>query len=127
MRFENNFVIIFYTDWRYMLMLLNLFNTVFTQASTFNGRFGHHHFGYGGGIFMMILWVVIIIGAIWLIKEVVSDKNDDRRYYQEQDERYRRDSYKDKEPPEEIARKRLAKGEITREEYEEIIETLKKK
>ena len=107
--------------------MLNLFNTVLAQSGLFNGRFGHHHFGYGGGIFMMILWIVIIIGAIWLIKEVLSDKNDDRRYYREQDDRYRRSSHTDKESPEEIAQQRLAKGEITREEYEEILETLKKK
>ena len=107
-------------------MLFNLFNIALAQRGIFNGRYGHHHFGFGGGILMMIFWVVIIIGVIWLIKEVLTDKRDDRHYYQEQDHKYRRNSNPDNERPEEIARKRLAKGEITREEYEEIIETLRK-
>ncbi len=107
-------------------MLFNLFNIALAQRGIFNGRYGHHHFGFGGGILMMIFWIVIIIGVIWLIKEVFTDKRNDRHYYREQDNRYRQDSNPDNERPEEIARKRLAKGEITRDEYEEIIETLKK-
>ncbi|MGM0414204.1 MAG: SHOCT domain-containing protein [Bacillota bacterium] len=106
-------------------MLLNLFNPVFAQAGMFNGRFGRHYFGFGGGILMVVLWIIIIVGAIWLIKENISSKNNNSQYSQHDADRYRNETPKDEEKPEEIARKRLAKGEITREEYEEIIKTLK--
>lgn len=74
---------------------------------------------------MIVLWILIIVGAIWLIKEVLSNKKHDRHDYQEQTDRYEQNSHNDKESPEEIARKRLAKGEINQEEYEKIIATLK--
>jgi len=78
---------------------------------------------------MIVLWILIIIGAVWLIKEVLSNKNNSGHYSRQNDDRTRNNSannsFNDQEKPEEIARKRLAKGEISKEEYEEIIETLK--
>ncbi|MFW5790652.1 MAG: SHOCT domain-containing protein [Halanaerobiaceae bacterium] len=106
-------------------MLLNLFNTVLAQTGMFRGRLGHHFFRFGGGPFMIVLWILIIIGAVWLIKEVLSNKNKTGHYSQQNDNNYRNNSLNDQEKPEEIARKRLAKGEITKEEYQEIIEALK--
>ena len=69
----------------------------------------------GGGILMVLLWIVVIIGAIWLIKEVVADNNSGSRS--------NNISHTDRqrETPEEITRKRLARGEISREEFEEIL------
>lgn len=66
---------------------------------------------------MGLLWIVVIIGAIWLIKEIVSrDSNTSNNY--------RAGVNQKKDTPEEVARKRLARGEISREEFEEIMKSL---
>ncbi|MBR9874310.1 SHOCT domain-containing protein [Vibrio sp. J1-1] len=62
-----------------------------------NGLYG---FGFGH-IFMMIIWLVIIGGIAWLL---FSAKNSSNTV----------------ETPLDIAKKRYAKGEITKEELEEI-------
>ena len=58
---------------------------------------------------MALLWIVVIIGAIWLIKEVVTENNSSSRSDNISH------TYRHRETPEEIARKRLARGEISRE------------
>lgn len=82
----------------------------------FNGLMGHHG---GGSIFTILIWVVVILGVAWLLKEVITKDNDSDKNIQA------RRSSSDNERAEDIARKRLAQGEINRDEFEEIISTLK--
>jgi putative membrane protein len=92
------------------------------------GRFGHMGYNslWGGGSFMMFFWFIILAAVIYFI----FNKDNKKRYYQE---RNQRDSYQNHQiaeagtdQAEEIARERYAKGEISKEEFEEIISNLKK-
>jgi putative membrane protein len=57
----------------------------------------------GGGWFMMIFWWVIVIGVVYLVvKAITGQRSDSRR--------------EDSAP--EILRKRYARGEISKEEFE---------
>jgi putative membrane protein len=73
---------------------------------------GQYGMGYGfGGIFMILFWVLIIIGVVYLIKILAGGGF----------------SGKEKmETAEEVLEKRFARGEISREEFEEAIVVLKK-
>lgn len=85
-------------------------------SGCFTGFMGH----YGGtSIFTILIGLIVIIGVIWLIKEITSNNNDTTRNIT------RSQAGNIEEKPEDIARKRLAKGEITREEFEDIISALK--
>ena len=92
------------------------------------GRFGHMGFNrfWGGGGFMMIFWVIILAAVIYFIVQKSNEnKNYNRDYnhnhYNEQQiNDHRRDS------AEETARQRYAKGEISKEEFEEILNNLRK-
>ncbi|OCL26335.1 hypothetical protein U472_10025 [Orenia metallireducens] len=69
---------------------------------------------FGGGILMMgLFWIVIIIAVIYFIRnsDQSRDENSPRRV---------------KENPIEIARERYANGEISKEEFQEIKEELRK-
>ncbi|MCS5423147.1 MULTISPECIES: SHOCT domain-containing protein [Psychrilyobacter] len=75
-----------------------------------------HGFGYGnsmfmgGGIFMFIFWILIAVLIVSLLKDSSLGKN-----------RHSKQS----ETPMEILKKRYAKGEITREQYQNMKEKLK--
>ena len=66
---------------------------------------GQYGMGFGfGGIFMILFWVLIIIGLIYLIKIFAGGNF----------------SSKEKmETAEEVLEKRFARGEISKEEFEE--------
>ena len=74
--------------------------------------FGDYGMGMGGGgmIFMGLFWIVIIVGVIYLIKSL-TDK---------------RSSGATSESPEEILKKRYAKGEISTEEFEKVKKDIQK-
>lgn len=86
---------------------------------------------------MFVLWIVLIIGAIWLFTDSFVGHRGSRCYghrshnkYMDNHSKYmdnHRTHYENKERPEDLARKRFARGEITREEFEEIMATLKRK
>ncbi len=61
-------------------------------------------FGWMGGLFMLIFWVLVIIGAFWFLKYII---------------RSRTCMIGHTETPLEILRKRYAKGEIDKKEFEE--------
>ncbi len=76
--------------------------------------FGHHmnmEFGFfGGGIFMLLFWVLVIVGIVYLVKYMVksekgSEQKSDRSI--------------------EILKERYAKGEISKEEFEQKKKELK--
>jgi putative membrane protein len=61
-------------------------------------------FGWMGGIFMLIFWAIIIIGIVWLVRYIVGS----RTCFTEHPD-----------TPLEILKKRYAKGEIDKKEFEE--------
>ena len=73
---------------------------------------GQYGMGYGyGGFFMILFWVLIIIGIVFVIKILAGGGL----------------SGKDRpETAEEALRKRFARGEINKEEFEAAMQVLKK-
>jgi putative membrane protein len=60
--------------------------------------------GWAGGIFILIFWVFLIIGVVWVIRYLIGP----RTFYSERHDM-----------PLEILKKRYAKGEIDKKEFEE--------
>ncbi len=70
----------------------------------------HWDIGWGmgfGWIFMVIFWILVIIGVVYLIRLVVGTKSNEKT-----------------ETALDILKKRYAKGEINKEEFEEKREHL---
>lgn len=67
------------------------------------------HFTGSGGWVMVIFWLLIVVGIVWVIAYFLRDQN------------WRGEK---KEDPYEIARLRYSRGEIKKEELEEIIKNL---
>lgn len=73
-----------------------------------------YHDGFGwwmmfGGMWMLIFWGIVIWLVVWGVNKISGS----------------RDTHTDsKESPLDIARRRLANGEITKEEFEEISSVL---
>ena len=93
-------------------------------------RFGHMGYMPWGGSFMMIIWVVLIGAVIYFL--VQNSKNNHNSYDDKRDnyrsQQYKEDQYIESRKngrAEEIARERYADGEISREELEEILRTLR--
>jgi len=63
--------------------------------------FGWHDMGMGMGVIMMIFWVLMILVVVWLFQNARRDKTST-------------------ESALEIAQKRYAKGEISKEQLDEI-------
>jgi putative membrane protein len=92
--------------------------------------------GYGGmmgGGFSIIFWIVIIGVAYYFFKEYNRSNNHrrdqghgspDSKAPDRFDNRKEIDHRKDENNPEEIARQRYAKGEISKEELREILDNL---
>jgi len=56
-----------------------------------------------GGTMMVLLWAAIIGGAVWLVARLGGDRRDERR-----------------ESALDIARRRYASGELTRDEFDQV-------
>ena len=65
----------------------------------------------GGGIFMVLFWVLIIFGAIYLVKALLGGGPTKEIK---------------SESAQEVLEKRFAKGEMSKEEFEEAMEVLRK-
>ncbi len=83
-------------------------------------RFGHMGMmGWGGGGFMMFIWIII---AAALIYYIVTNNNKSRENNNQREHHISHE----KNQAEEIARQRYAKGEISKEEYNDILRNLRK-
>ena len=78
---------------------------------------------FGGGFFMILFWLLLGIGVFWILKRTVFDNNRQKKsnFIQGKNEKS-----SERESPLEIAKRRLAKGEITTKEFEEIKSNLEK-
>jgi putative membrane protein len=73
------------------------------------GDFG---MGLGGsGIFMILFWVLIILGVVYFIKMLLGGGSTEE---------------KKSESAQEVLEKRFARGEMSKEEFENAIEVLKR-
>jgi putative membrane protein len=81
------------------------------------GEFGGWGMGFGF-LFMILLWVLIVLGIVGLLRWLMRESQGGR----EQD---RRGLSRDKTPLE-IVQERYARGEIDREEYEQMKRDLEK-
>ena len=73
------------------------------------GDFG---MGFGGGwIFMILFWVLIILGVVYLVKIILGGASREE---------------KKSESAQEVLKKRFAKGEMNKEEFEDAMEVLKR-
>ena len=63
-----------------------------------------------GGVWMFVIWTSIIGLVVWVIKQLTAE---------------RREGITSKEPPMEIAQNRLARGEITTEQFEGLRDSLR--
>ena len=65
----------------------------------------------GGGIFMILFWTVAILGVVYLLKIILGGTSTGE---------------KKNESAQEVLEKRFAKGEISKEEFEDVLEVLRK-
>ena len=65
----------------------------------------------GGGIFMILFWGLIILGVVYLAKALLGGGSTEE---------------KKSESAQEVLGKRFAKGEISKEEFEDAMEVLKR-
>ncbi len=69
--------------------------------------YGNYPFMHGfGGIFMILFWILLIVIVIFLVKKGLSDSGG-------------------RETPEEILKKRYARGEISKDEYDRMKKDIK--
>ena len=77
------------------------------------GNYDGFHMLWGGGWLMILFWVTVIVVMILVLKQIFATaqlQNDLPNTI--------------KEMPEEIVKKRYARGEISREEYTEFLKNL---
>ena len=65
----------------------------------------------GGGIFMILFWVLIILGVVYLVKILLGGASAEG---------------KRSESAQEVLKKRFAKGEMNKEEFEDAMEVLRR-
>ncbi len=70
------------------------------------GRFGFPFFG--GGIMMLLFWILVIIGGIWLVQSLTRGNVQSTW------------STPNRETPLDILKARYARGEINKEQFEEM-------
>jgi putative membrane protein len=68
--------------------------------------------GFGGGwIFMILFWGLVILGVVYLVKTLLGERSTEE---------------KKSESAQEILEKRFVKGEMSKEEFEDAIEVLRR-
>ena len=66
----------------------------------------------GGGFFMILFWILVILGVIYLVRVLLGGTS--------------REEGKMSESAEEVLEKRFAKGEMSKEEFEDAMEVLRR-
>ena len=70
---------------------------------------GNYGWGMGyGGFFMILFWVLVILGVVYIVQAAVRSRTGPEQ----------------KESPLDVLKKRYARGEITKEEYEKMKDDL---
>jgi putative membrane protein len=69
----------------------------------------YYGWGYGMGFTMIIFWVLFIVGVVYLVRYIAKGPS----------------RYESRETPLYILKKRYARGEITKEQYDRMREDLK--
>lgn len=90
-----------------LAMILSFSGRVFAKGN-YGGHMGcwGHMMNYGfGGIFMWIIFLIVIGVAVYLVVQATKSKGPESPY---------------RETPMEILKKRYAKGEITKEEFDKM-------
>ena len=72
---------------------------------------GDYGMGFGGGLFMILFWFLVFLGIIYLGKMIMGGGSK---------------ADKPRETAREVLEKRFARGEISKEEFEEADEILKR-
>lgn len=80
------------------------------------GGYGMHSFG--GVIMMILFWALIIIGIVYLVRNLTNNNSRNNNYNN-------RDNRRQDDNAVNIARERYAKGEITKEELNQILDDLR--
>ncbi len=78
------------------------------------GNYDGFHMLWGGGVLMILFWATVIVVMLWGLRQIFATaqlRNDLPNAI--------------KEMPEEIVKKRFARGEISREEYTELLKNLR--
>ena len=65
--------------------------------------------GLGGGVLMVLFWVVLIVGGVWLVRSVFTSGQQPPV-----------SSTRSEPSADEILKQRYARGEITKEQYEQM-------
>jgi putative membrane protein len=78
---------------------------IFGYGNGMMGNYGYGMMGYGGMFFGVLFWIIIIALAYFLIKSLIAQS---------------RTRSGEGKSALDIAKERYAKGEITKEEFEEI-------
>ena len=65
--------------------------------------------GFGGGLLMVLFWVVLIVGAVWLARGLFPSGQQPPA-----------SSSRSEPNADEILKQRYARGEITKEQYEQM-------
>lgn len=69
-----------------------------------------HEMGWWGMGWMWIFWILVLVGLVFLIRWLVLSSTSGNR---------------SKDTPEEILKRRYARGEITQEEYQRMLKDLR--
>ena len=65
--------------------------------------------GFGGGLLMVLFWVVLIVGAVWLARGLFPNSQQPPA-----------SSSRSEPSADEILKQRYARGEISKEQYEQM-------
>ncbi len=65
--------------------------------------------GLGGGLLMVLFWIVLIVGAVWLARGLFPSGQQPPA-----------SSSRSEDSADEILKQRYARGEITKEQYEQM-------
>ncbi len=72
--------------------------------------YGPHMWGFGGGIFMILFWVAVVVAIVLVVRHVAKTSHGNQGQA---------------EAPLDILKRRYARGELTKEQFDKMKEDLK--